>query len=621
MRIQLRMTFWLLLVSCASAAQSAHESMLVNLSIDNRVWPAKDNNFLTNARVFNAEFYRKLYPELHVESDAAATGEWVNAGARACRRGSFLFNARDYLSRYPDLARGDCVAAAEHFVVAGFNEGRIGSADSDPVVFDFNYYVDPANNPDLTRAYNHPWDRVDLQLHWLQHGINERRGASPFFNVREYQARYPDVPRDPAHAIYQYVSSGLANGKLGRAAWADPASWNVLVQAAVRPQRPATKNDLVRTFTSARGAPVKVVVKSPDWYDAALAPPWSKLPASTICTVPSPSASDDLKVIQSFLDRMTSASKLPCRVVRLAPHASYHIVLPAHLPTGSDWVLNHRPHLTIHDAQDFVFDGNGSTLYFTGSTGAFEIDNTQRGMVENLAIDWGDPFDPNPEWRGPLFEALGTIRKDSATSGHIELDAGTRFPPGFSPYIYTFHLWDKASGQMARDDDLPGPTDEACDAYCITQKKGPTQAMHLQGLALYPNNNPSGKWTAGNLAQFANRYVLVQFSQFPIGAVSLRGTGDLRLIRCTLHASPYMGIVGGDRQQGIAIEDLTITPSQGRHISTRTRHHFRWIARRDRELAIRELDQRRDRIPFFQLLERGSAELGCRPTQQSIRAG
>lgn len=545
----------------------AEKTGLVPLTIDNKVLPGSSKGYLTDPRVFNAEFYRKFNPQLKLADDDAAKREWTSRGAQACRRGSFLFYSRDYLNRYTDLTKGDCVAAIEHFVVAGFNEGRIGAVDSYWVVFDFNYYVDPANNPDLDKAYPRVWDLVDIQLHWLQHGIAERRGASPFFDVREYQSRYPDVPRDPARAIFEYVVKGQSDGRMGRAAWADPASWNLLVQQTAPPEVSATPNDLERSFTSARGARVKVLVKSPAWYQAALSPPWQKLNPDQICTVPAPTASDDLNLIQSYLDRMATGNKAPCRVVRLAPHAAYHIVLPK-LPPQQDWVLNHRPHFTIHDAQDFVFDGNGSTLYFTGSTEAFNVENCQRGILENLVIDWGNPLDPNPAWRGPLFEAMGTIKKDSATSGHIELDSQTRFPPSFSPYIYTFHLWDKGSGQMAREDDLPGPTDDGCDAGCIAQKKGPTQAMHLKGLALYPNSNASGKWVASNLIRFPNRYVLVAFSQFPRAAVSLQDTGDLRIIQCTLHASPYMGIVGGDRQRGISLENLTITPSQGRHIST-----------------------------------------------------
>ena len=549
-------------------AGRAQEAAWLPLAIDNQVFPASNKNALTDPRVFNPEFYRKLYPQLKLADDDAAKREWISKGAGACRRGSFLFYSRDYLNRYGDLAKNDCANAVEHFVVAGFSEGRIGAADSHWVVFDFNYYVDPGNNGDLDKAYPRVWDLVDVQLHWLQHGIAERRGASPFFNVREYQARYADVPRDPAKAISEYVARGQAAGRMGRAAWADPASWNALVQEAVRPEVPATGNDVLRTFTSARGKPVKVVVKSPSWYEATLSPPWSKLKPEEICTVPPPTASDDRQDIQSYLDRMATGSKEPCRVVRLAPHAAYHIVLPGKLPPNQDWVLNHQPHFTIHGAQDFVFDGNGSTLYFTGSTGAFNIENCERGIIENLVIDWGNPLDANPTWRGPLFEALGTIKKDSSTSGHIELDPQTKLPPGFSPYIYTLHLWDKSSGQMAREDELPGPTDNGCDAGCIAQKKGATQAMHLKGLSLYPNGNASGKWVASNLVQFPNRYVLVAFSEFPMGAVSLYGTGELRIIQCTIHASPYMGIAGGDRQRGFSFENLSITPSQGRHIST-----------------------------------------------------
>jgi len=560
-----------LLLSClvGLASSGAAQQGLTALRIDNAVLPQASKDFLTDPRIFNAEFYRKHYPQLRLADDGAATRDWTNRGARACRRGSFYFDARDYLGRNRDLRQSDCVAAADHFVTAGFNEGRIGAADSYWVVFDFNYYVDPANNPDLNKAYaTHVWDQVDLEIHWLQHGIAEHRRASAFFNVGEYQSRYGDVPRDPARAVFHYVATGQAAGRLGRAAWAEPAAWSALVQQREPPAVTATPNDVERSFTSARGTPVRLVVKSPSWYRAALAPPWQELNADQICTVPPPTAADDLKLIQGYLDRMAADNKTPCRVVRLAPHAAYHIVLPPNLPAGQDWVLNHRAHLTIHDARDFVLDGNGSTLFFTGSTEGIDIEASERGIVENLVIDWGNPFDPNPAWRGPLFEAFGMIKKDSATSGHIELDPRAELPPSFSPYIYTFHLWNRAANQMAQEDDLPGPTDDGCDAACIAQNKGSTQAMYLKGHALYPNSNASGKWVASNLVQYPDRDVLVAFSQFPLSAISLRGSGDLRFVQLTIHSSPYMGIAGGDQQRGFSFENLTVTPSQSRPLST-----------------------------------------------------
>lgn len=131
--------------------------------------------------------------------------------------------------------------------------------------------------------------------------------------------------------------------------------------------------------------------------------------------------------------------------------------------------------------------------------------------------------------------ASGTIRRDSATSGHIELDPGTQLPTNFVPSIYTFHLWNKVAGHMAQEDELPGPTDDSRDAGCIAQKKGPTQAMTLRGHALYPNSNALGKWVASNLVQYPNRDVLVAFPRFPRSALSLRGSADLRFIQCTIH--------------------------------------------------------------------------------------
>ena len=262
----------------------AQEAAVVALRIDNQVIPGSDRNFLTDPRVFNAEFYRKFNSQLHLANDADATRDWTTKGAKACRRGSFLFDAPDYLRRYPDLAKGDCVWAAEHFVTAGFNEGRIGAFDSYWVVFDFNYYVDPANNPDLNKAYtSHVWNLVDLQIHWLQHGIHERRTASAFFSVSEYQARYADVSHDPARAIFEYVTDGQSKGRMGRAAWADPAAWSSLVQQRMPPDVSATASDVEQSFTSARGLPVKVVVKSPGWYRASLSCAWLLMRLTILC--------------------------------------------------------------------------------------------------------------------------------------------------------------------------------------------------------------------------------------------------------------------------------------------------------------------------------------------------
>ena len=65
---------------------------VVPVVIDNKVRPASSKDFLTDPRVFNAEFYRKFYPQLKLSDDDAAR--------RATR-------ARRVLSETTDRAHGD----------------------------------------------------------------------------------------------------------------------------------------------------------------------------------------------------------------------------------------------------------------------------------------------------------------------------------------------------------------------------------------------------------------------------------------------------------------------------------------------------------------------------------
>jgi hypothetical protein len=169
------------------------------LILGDSVVPASSADPLVDVRIFNAEFYRKFNPELGLSTDADALAQWTSPSANHCLRASFTFNAPDYLSRYPGqgLPPGRlsaCDSAIENFVIYGFNQGRIGAFESYPIVFDFNYYVDAANNPDLNALYGSgTWDQVDVEIHWLQHGLAERRVASAFFSIEEYQSRYSDV--------------------------------------------------------------------------------------------------------------------------------------------------------------------------------------------------------------------------------------------------------------------------------------------------------------------------------------------------------------------------------------------------------------------------------------------
>jgi hypothetical protein len=545
------------------------------LVLSDAVLPTPSKNPLLDARIFNPEFYRKFNPDLNLSTDADAVQQWTSPGANHCLRGSFNFYATDYLNRYSDLGLspatpGTCNSAIRQFVTFGFNQGRIGAFESYPIVFDFNYYVDVGNNPDLNQLYSDgTWDQVDVQIQWLQHGIAELRGASAFFNIKEYRERYPDVAGlSPDRTLFRYVAEGQAQRRLGRALWVDPSEWNALVATTQASVVTAAPNDVVRNFIAANGKPTTVIVKSPKWFTS----PSEPFPSSVhVCDVPPPDGNNDWKTLTTFLT--PAGVQAGCDVVRLAPNSSYHLVLPSNQPPSLNYVLNHWPSLQINNVQDFVLDGNGSTLYFTGPVTGIDINNSQRVVIENLTLDWGNPVDSNALWRGPLFAAIGTIVPDGTASAHIVLDADTPVPPGFSPYIYAFNLWDREKNEVAADDYLnTGPNDQGCDYACIQshgQQDPSQQSMLFEKGSLYPKANPAGLWVASQLVPYPNRTVLVRFQEF-WGMVIQDdyGSSDIRIINTTVLSSPYMGITAGQRGRGLSLENVIEKPSQGRPIST-----------------------------------------------------
>jgi hypothetical protein len=197
-------------------------------------------------------------------------------------------------------------------------------------------------------------------------------------------------------------------------------------------------------------------------------------------------------------------------------------------------------------------------LYFTGPTHGIDINNSQRVVIQNLTLDYGDPVDPNPLWRGPLFAAIGTIIPDGTNSAHIVLDADTPIPSGFSPYIYAFNLWDRTKTEVAHDDYLnTGPSDQGCDYACIVshgQQDASQRSMYIKDGSLYPRSNPAGQWVASQLRSYPNRAVLVRFQKF-WGMVieDDYGSSDIRIINTSVLTS---------------LENVIEKPSQGRPIST-----------------------------------------------------
>ncbi|MBR1817067.1 MAG: polysaccharide deacetylase family protein [Lachnospiraceae bacterium] len=98
-----------------------------------------------------------------------------------------VFNASYYAEKYPDLKAAygtDTDLLLNHFMSHGINEGRQASP-----VFDINYYMNAY--PDLRNAFG---DNKSLYVeHFNNNGMKEGRQASADFNVHSYRNQYQDL--------------------------------------------------------------------------------------------------------------------------------------------------------------------------------------------------------------------------------------------------------------------------------------------------------------------------------------------------------------------------------------------------------------------------------------------
>ena len=126
------------------------------------------------------------------------------------------FNPGYYLGKYSDLCtgfQGDPVAALNHFLFSGLDEKRQASP-----AFDVDYYL--SNNADV--AALHRGSPQGALTHWLSNGISQGRQGSREFDVKYYIANNPDVGAltryDLRLALYHWLTVGIAEGRRGSAA-------------------------------------------------------------------------------------------------------------------------------------------------------------------------------------------------------------------------------------------------------------------------------------------------------------------------------------------------------------------------------------------------------------------
>ncbi len=161
----------------------------------------------TDPRVFDATFYRTMYPDAGADN-ASATVHWLSQGLPLLgRRGSRTFDVEFYLGLYADLR--DAFANRYNRVVAhwqdfGIFEGRRGSREFESWFYELTY-------PDVPR------DHLLAMQHWIDHGLPDGRRGSREVDVQYYTSHYLDVQSasggNRVAALDHFIKWGLLSGR------------------------------------------------------------------------------------------------------------------------------------------------------------------------------------------------------------------------------------------------------------------------------------------------------------------------------------------------------------------------------------------------------------------------
>lgn len=157
------------------------------------------------------------------ESEAIAKkkAEEANKKAEETRKlaAALIDNFNFYYESYPDLQAAfghDTNKLAEHFANHGLDEGRQFSK-----YFNLDYYLD--HNPDVKEAFG--GDYAQTLKHFVDWGVYEGRSSSEYYDDKYYAETYPDVAGlSPYERFMHFLTQGV---KEGRTAVADQNKSNV----------------------------------------------------------------------------------------------------------------------------------------------------------------------------------------------------------------------------------------------------------------------------------------------------------------------------------------------------------------------------------------------------------
>lgn len=169
---------------------------------------------IIEAGIFDSIFYLRENSDVRMY-DGTPLEHFISIGMHENRKPNDKFESIWYTEFYRDV-RENGINAVEHYARYGYRENRFINAMelaayriiSDSGLFDEHYYL--SHNDDLQK---HKRAGLDLLLHFIRYGADEKRNPNVFFDTEWYLQRYPDVSAAEQNPLVHYILHGQTEGR------------------------------------------------------------------------------------------------------------------------------------------------------------------------------------------------------------------------------------------------------------------------------------------------------------------------------------------------------------------------------------------------------------------------
>lgn len=189
----------------------------------------RDIDLLNSSDLFNAEYYKQMYPDVGRSKMDEATHFLLHGGFEG-RRPSQIFDTKYYLEQHPEIIK-ERINPLIHHILYG-NEKSILIRPSNSfrlkqksqsiikeqinhnVIFDlfeksffFNSRFYLKKYPDVRKLKIHPIE------HYIQRGWKEGKNPSKYFDTNYYLTNNQDVVKDGVNPLFHFLNNGQFEGR------------------------------------------------------------------------------------------------------------------------------------------------------------------------------------------------------------------------------------------------------------------------------------------------------------------------------------------------------------------------------------------------------------------------